>query len=103
MIQVKNKEELQSIFDARPDGKFIIDFYADRCWPCRLLNPILKQFYDLDTDYTIIKINTEEAQELTQEYWITSLPTLHILNWLESNVVKWLIDLDKLKQLTWTP
>jgi len=31
MIEVKNKEELQSIFDARVDGKFIIDFWAEYC------------------------------------------------------------------------
>ncbi len=101
MIEVKNKEELQSIFDARVDGKFIIDFWAEYCWPCKLLTKVLDEFYALNTDYTIIKVNTEIATELTTEYWITSLPTLHILKWIESEVVVWLITLDKLKQLTW--
>lgn len=101
MIQVKNNEELQSIFDMNKDWKYIIDFYADWCSPCKMLNPVLQQFYDLNTDYTIIKVNVEEAKELASEYSITSLPTLYILKWVESEVVKWLIDLDKLKQLTW--
>lgn len=55
----------------------IIDFYADWCRPCRMLNPILEE---LLTEYNgkirIYKINIDEQRALAQQFEVTSIPTL---------------------------
>jgi len=56
----------------------IIKFWAERCWPCKAIAPILREIaeeewiefieYDVDNDY-----------DKTNEYNITSVPTVIIV------------------------
>ena len=55
----------------------LIDFYADRCGPCKMVAPILE---DLAEEYkgkiNIYKVDTEEEQELAGIFGIRSIPSL---------------------------
>lgn len=54
----------------------IIDFYADWCAPCKMVDPILKE---LDTEYNGVdfyKINTEEQNDLAAVFGIKSIPSI---------------------------
>jgi len=68
----KNKE-----WKFEGDKPCIIDFYADWCAPCKIVEPILDE---LATDYEgkldFYKINTEEQQELAAAFGIRSIPSL---------------------------
>jgi len=57
-------------------GKVLVDFYADWCGPCKMMEPILKIVSEENPDKRILKINVDEQQELMSRYKIMSIPTL---------------------------
>lgn len=54
----------------------IIDFYADWCAPCKIVEPILEELStDFEGKLDFYKINTEEQQELAAAFGIRSIPS----------------------------
>jgi thioredoxin 1 len=59
------------------DKLVMVDFYADWCRPCKIMEPFLDRIKnDRKDDVTVIKINTEIEMQLSNEYQIQHLPTL---------------------------
>ncbi len=58
----------------------IVDFYADWCYPCHMLSPIIE---DLAKEYAgkvvFVKVNVDENQPLALKYNIMGVPTLVFL------------------------
>lgn len=57
-------------------GLLLVDFYADWCGPCRMQVPVLEEIAEKHPSIKVVKINTEEAMDLTSRLEVTSLPTL---------------------------
>jgi thioredoxin 1 len=81
MKEMKIEEFKSTVYDFEKSKKInknltVIDFYADWCQPCKVmeksLNDIKNEFKDVD----FIKINAEEEYELTEFFQIRNLPTL---------------------------
>ncbi|HUR30206.1 MAG TPA: tetratricopeptide repeat protein [Saprospiraceae bacterium] len=55
----------------------VVDFWAPWCGPCRVLGPIIEQLADDQKDlWELIKINTEEHEDLATKYHIMSIPNV---------------------------
>lgn len=55
----------------------IIDFWAPWCGPCKMMTPIFNQAAkQLKGEYILIKVNTEQQQQLSGQLAIRSIPTL---------------------------
>lgn len=80
------KDEFQSkVFDFENNKEWkysgdlpaIIDFYADWCGPCKMVAPVLE---DLSKEYDgklhIYKVNTDQEQELSSAFGISSIPSI---------------------------
>ena len=61
----------------RSEAPVVVDFFADWCGPCRIIEPVIEQ---LSKDYAgrvkFVKVNTDENQELTAQFGIMSIPTV---------------------------
>jgi thioredoxin 1 len=70
----------QDEFDSKvkkSDKPVLLDFYADWCGPCKLSGPILDKLADEYKDkVTILKINVDDNQEISQTYQVMSIPTI---------------------------
>ncbi|CAG8547498.1 10876_t:CDS:2 [Cetraspora pellucida] len=47
------------------------------CGPCKLLAPILQRIVTDNKKVTLVKINTDDNQDLAERYRITGLPTVY--------------------------
>ncbi len=61
----------------KSDLTVIIDFWAPWCGPCKMMTPIFNQAAsELKGKYILIKVNTEQEQQLSGSLGIRSIPTL---------------------------
>ena len=61
-------------------GLVLVDFYADWCGPCKMLAPILEDVDKELPNLTIVKINVDSAQALSQQYGVMSIPTVYLFD-----------------------
>ena len=60
------------------DKKIIIDCYADWCGPCRMLSPIIDELESEINTCKFYKLNVDNAENISREYGIMSIPTILI-------------------------
>jgi thioredoxin 1 len=59
------------------DGVVLVDFYADWCGPCKMLEPIVEDIAGT-TDATVAKVDVDAHQGLAREYGVQGVPTLYL-------------------------
>lgn len=60
------------------EKKVIVDCYADWCGPCRMLSPIIDDLAEEVDSCEFYKLNVDEAENVSREYGIMSIPTVLI-------------------------
>ena len=71
--EIKEKEFKEII---EKEEKVLIDCYAPWCGPCRLLSPIIDELAKETDSCKFYKLNVDDAEEISREYKIMSIPTL---------------------------
>jgi thioredoxin 1 len=55
----------------------LVDFYADWCGPCKIIEPIIAQLSkEYEGRVKFVKIDTDADQELATQFGIMSIPTV---------------------------
>lgn len=80
--------------------KVVIDCYAPWCGPCKMISPIIEEIASESNNCEFYKLNVDEADEVSQEYSIMSIPTiLHFENGKLLNTIVGFKTKDELKEL----
>ena len=76
------------------DTPVLVDFYADWCGPCKMMNPILKELKkSVGNSIHILKIDTDKNPAAAINYNVRGIPTLILFKkgkilWQQSGVVQ---------------
>lgn len=79
----------------------VVDFWAPWCAPCQMISPTLEE---LATEYegkiNVVKVNIDEAKELSGKYGVMSIPNLIFFKGGEQvDQVIGSVEKDKLKEM----
>ena len=72
-MEIIHLEEENKFNELIKKEKVLVDFYANWCGPCKMLAPILEK---VESDIKVIKVDTDEFEDLSRTYGIMSIPTL---------------------------
>ncbi|OYR48456.1 thioredoxin [Halorubrum sp. Ea8] len=72
-IQLSDPDEFDDLVDEH--GVVLVDFYADWCGPCRMMEPAVEAVA-ADTDAAVLKVDVDVHQSLAGEYGVQGIPTL---------------------------
>ena len=72
---LKKDDEFESLTKKR----CLVDFYADWCGPCQMLGTVLESYSKEKESLDIVKVNTDEFNELALNMGIMSIPALFIM------------------------
>ena len=74
--KVFNFEENQE-WKFEGDKPAIIDFYADWCQPCKIVEPVLEEISEeYKGKVDVFRVDTEDQQELAAMFGIRSIPSI---------------------------
>ncbi len=77
IIHVSDSDFDQSVLKA--EGPVLVDYWAEWCGPCKMIDPILRELADEYGDrIRIAKLNIDQNQQVTTRYKIRGIPTLMI-------------------------
>jgi|APHM01.1.fsa_nt_gi thioredoxin len=61
--------------DLTGSGVVLVDFYADWCGPCKMLEPTVEALA-AETDATVAKVDIDATQSLAEQFNVQGVPTL---------------------------
>lgn len=69
----------KEVIDRSHEKPVVVDFWASWCGPCRVLGPTIEQLAEEQAErWSLVKVNTEEEQELASTYGIRSIPNVKL-------------------------
>jgi thioredoxin 1 len=74
-VHIESTEQFQELVAG--GETVLVDFYADWCGPCKMLEPIVADVA-AETDAVVAKVDVDAHQQLAQQYNVRGVPTMYL-------------------------
>ncbi len=74
IIHLENEKQFEELI--KSNEKILVDFFANWCGPCKMVAPVLEK---VERDLKVIKVDTDQYEELARQYGVMSIPTLVLI------------------------
>ncbi len=77
VIELNNQNFEEEVINYK--GLVLVDFGAQWCGPCKMIEPVIEEIavgFEDNDGIKICKLNVDEAGEIAQKYGIMSIPAL---------------------------
>jgi thioredoxin 1 len=64
----------------KADKPVLVDFYADWCGPCKMMEPVLVEFARETPGVKVVQVNVDDESGIAREYNISAIPALLLFN-----------------------
>lgn len=78
VLHINDMDTFSKVALSDDSGLVIVDFYADRCGPCKVLAPIMEELAKEQDDVAVVKVDVDQASDLAGKYDVFSIPTVII-------------------------
>jgi putative thioredoxin len=69
----------KEVIDRSYELPVVVDFWAPWCAPCRVLGPVIEQIAEEQAgQWNLVKLNTEEQEDIANQYGIRSIPNVKV-------------------------
>ena len=75
MVNIKSALEFE---EAIKGEKVFVDFYADWCGPCKMLDMVLEEVESECSDTTFVKVDFDRFRSIAKEYRVLNVPVCMI-------------------------
>ncbi|MEF8774918.1 MAG: thioredoxin [Haloarculaceae archaeon] len=76
-IHISGPDHLQEVADSY--GVVLVDFYADWCGPCKMIEPVVAALAE-ETEAAVAKVDVDALQQLAAQYQVQGVPTLMLFS-----------------------
>ena len=67
----------KQVIEARKSKPVLVDFWAERCGPCKMLSPLVEQIASENSaKMDVAKVDVDANNAISSRYQIMSIPTL---------------------------
>ncbi|KAJ8262623.1 hypothetical protein GJAV_G00168470 [Gymnothorax javanicus] len=75
--EIGDLTEFEAALSDAGDKLVVVDFTASWCGPCKLIGPVFHKMAEEPdfSDVVFISVDVDDAQEVTEKYGITCMPT----------------------------
>ena len=75
MAKIINSQEFDNTIES---GVVVVDFFATRCGPCKMLSPVIDELSGELENVNFVKVDIDQSMDLAQKFKIVSVPTLKV-------------------------
>jgi len=78
LVHVKSLAEFEALLEKSKDRFVVVDFWATWCGPCKAIAPQFEYAAKEHPNVVFVKVDVDEAEELSDMYKVKALPTFKI-------------------------
>lgn len=77
MTRIVTSEEFKNEVLVEGAGKYLVDFFAVWCGPCRMVAPILDEIAEeYPNEITVVKVDTDKSPDIAGAFRVSAVPTM---------------------------